>query len=81
MGARRRSMARLRRHPVGRLVPCTPDQSARACGLTQAAAVAGTVTIVDLSALAVFLGTQLLLFFTRRRVSAPAAPPVASPQP
>ncbi|KQR53336.1 hypothetical protein ASF88_00055 [Leifsonia sp. Leaf336] len=49
---------------------CAPDQNARACGLTQAAAVAGTVTIVDLSALAVFLGTQLLLFFTRRRTIA-----------
>jgi hypothetical protein len=51
---------------------CTPDQNARACGLTQAAAVAGTVTIVDLSALAVFLGTQLMLFFTRRRAVAAA---------
>ncbi|MBN9631585.1 MAG: hypothetical protein J0I18_13370 [Actinobacteria bacterium] len=49
---------------------CTPDQTARACGLTQAAAVAGTVTIVDLSALAAFLGVQLLLFFTRRRAVA-----------
>ncbi|MCI0157160.1 esterase family protein [Leifsonia shinshuensis] len=53
---------------------CTPDQNARACGLTQAAAVAGTVTIVDLSALALFLGTQLLLFFTRRSVVAAADP-------
>ncbi|MFE4468043.1 alpha/beta hydrolase [Leifsonia sp. NPDC056824] len=46
---------------------CTPDVNARACGLTQAGAVAGTVTIVDLSVLAVFLGAQLLLFFRRGR--------------
>ncbi|MGH1525046.1 alpha/beta hydrolase [Leifsonia sp. L25] len=46
---------------------CSPDQDARACGLTQAGAVAGTVTIVDLSVLAVFLGAQLLLFFRRGR--------------
>ena len=46
---------------------CTADQNARACGLTQAGAVAGTVTIVDLSVLAVFLGAQLLLFFRRGR--------------
>lgn len=60
---------------------CTPDQNARGCGLTQAAAVAGTVTIVDLGALAAFLGVQLLLFFTRRRVTEPVAPPAASPRP
>ncbi|MEY9952389.1 alpha/beta hydrolase [Leifsonia sp. EB34] len=46
---------------------CTPDQNARACGLTQAGAVAGTVTIVDLSVLAAFLGAQLLLFFRHGR--------------
>ena len=46
---------------------CSPDQDARACGLTQAAAVAGTVAMADLSVLAVFLGAQLLLFFRRGR--------------
>lgn len=45
---------------------CTADQTPRSCGLKQAAAVLGTVTIVDLSALALFLGIQLLLFFVRR---------------
>lgn len=53
---------------------CTPDQNARACGLTQAAAAAGTVTIADLSALAVFLGAQLLLFFRRGRRAAAIDP-------
>jgi hypothetical protein len=56
---------------AGRLL-CTPDQNARGCGLTQAAAVAGTVTIVDLSVLAAFLGAQLLLFFRRGRRAAPS---------
>jgi len=45
---------------------CAADQTARACGVTQAAAVAGTVAIVDLSALAVFLVVALALFFARR---------------
>ncbi|MGO4535789.1 alpha/beta hydrolase [Leifsonia sp. 2MCAF36] len=45
---------------------CVPDQASRACGLTQAAAVGGTVAIVDLSALAVFLVIALSLFFARR---------------
>jgi hypothetical protein len=53
---------------------CSSDQDARACGLTQAAAVAGTVAMADLGVLAVFLGAQLLLFFRRgRRLSADAA--------
>ncbi|GAA4139884.1 alpha/beta hydrolase-fold protein [Leifsonia shinshuensis] len=53
---------------------CSSDQTARACGLTQASAVAGTVAIADLSVLAVFLGAQLLLFFRRgRRLRADAA--------
>ncbi|MFP3466731.1 alpha/beta hydrolase [Leifsonia sp. SIMBA_070] len=47
---------------------CVPDETSRACGLTQAAAVAGTVAIVDLSALAVFLVIALGLFFARRGV-------------
>ena len=46
---------------------CSADQDARACGLTQVAAVAGTAAIVDLVVLAAFLGTQLLLFFRRGR--------------
>ncbi|GIT78816.1 hypothetical protein LLS1_04850 [Leifsonia sp. LS1] len=49
---------------------CQPDQPNRSCGVTQVAAVAGTVAIADLSTLAVFLGAQLLLFFTRRRIPA-----------
>ncbi|MGO4592296.1 alpha/beta hydrolase [Leifsonia sp. 2TAF2] len=49
---------------------CAPDQSARACGATQAAVVAGTVAIIDLSALAVFLLIALGLFFARRGASA-----------
>lgn len=51
---------------------CQPDQPNRGCGVTQVAAVAGTVAIADLAVLAVFLGAQLLLFFTRRR-EAPGA--------
>lgn len=48
---------------------CAADQTAQACGLTQAAAVAGTVAIVDLSALAVFLLIALGLFFARQGVT------------
>lgn len=47
---------------------CPADETARACGVTQAAAVAGTVAMVDLSALAVFLIVTLALFFGRRGV-------------
>ena len=57
----------------GRLL-CSADQDARACGLTQVAAVAGTVAIADLSVVAILLGAHLLLFFRRgRRVEADAA--------
>lgn len=48
---------------------CAADQAPRACGLTQAASVGGTVAMVDLSALAVFLGIALTLFFARRGVT------------
>lgn len=48
---------------------CAPDQSGRACGLTQAAAAGGTVAMVDLSALALFLVIALGLFFARRGVT------------
>jgi hypothetical protein len=54
---------------------CVPDETARACGLTQAAAVGGTVAIVDLSALAVFLIVALTLFFARRGVALRRARP------
>jgi hypothetical protein len=54
---------------------CVPDQPSRACGVTQAAAVAGTVAIVDLSALAVFLVIALSLFFARHRVALRSARP------
>lgn len=54
---------------------CVPDQAARACALTQAASVAGTVAIADLSALAVFLAITLSLFFARRGVSLRRARP------
>ena len=54
---------------------CVPDQTSRACGLTQAAAMAGTVAIVDLSALAVFLVIALSLFFARRGASLRRARP------
>jgi len=48
---------------------CAADQTARTCGVTQAAAVAGTVAMVDLSVLAVFLTVTLALFFARRGVA------------
>lgn len=48
---------------------CAADQTGRACGLTQAAAVGGTVAMVDLSVLAVFLIITLGLFFARRGVT------------
>lgn len=48
---------------------CSADQTGRACGLTQAAAVGGTVAMVDLSVLAVFLIITLALFFARRGVT------------
>ncbi|RDV45011.1 hypothetical protein DOE76_09775 [Leifsonia sp. ku-ls] len=47
---------------------CPADQTPRACGVTQAAAGAGTVAMVDLSVLAVFLMVTLALFFARRGV-------------
>ena len=53
--ADRRLARRPARRRAGDRFLCVPDQTSRACGLTQAAAVAGTVAIVDLSALAVFL--------------------------
>ena len=53
---------------AGERFVCTADQTPRSCGLTQAAAVGGTVAIVDLSALAVFLIVTLSLFFARRGV-------------
>lgn len=45
---------------------CPADETPRDCGLMQAAAVGGTVAIVDLSALAAFLIVALALFFGRR---------------
>lgn len=48
---------------------CSADQAARACGLTQVAAAGGTVAMVDLSALALFLMVALALFFGRRGVA------------
>ena len=54
---------------------CAADQTSRSCGLTQAAAVGGTVAIVDLSALAVFLIVALTLFFARRGVALRRARP------
>ncbi|ERK69737.1 putative esterase, partial [Leifsonia aquatica ATCC 14665] len=45
---------------------CQPDQPNRSCGVTQVTAVAGTIAIVDLGMLAVFLSAQLLLFFGNR---------------
>ncbi|WP_374009304.1 alpha/beta hydrolase [Leifsonia sp. LS-T14] len=54
---------------------CVADQTSRACGLTQAAAAAGTAAILDLSALAVFLVIALSLFFARRGVTLRGARP------
>jgi len=54
---------------------CAADQTSRSCGLTQAAAVGGTVAIVDLSALALFLIVALSLFFGRRGVALRRARP------
>jgi len=45
---------------------CQPDQPNRSCGVTQVTAVAGTIAIVDLGVLAVFLSAQLLVFFRTR---------------
>ncbi|WP_313543939.1 alpha/beta hydrolase [Leifsonia aquatica] len=45
---------------------CQPDQPNRSCGVTQVTAVAGTIAMVDLGMLAVFLSAQLLLFFGNR---------------
>jgi enterochelin esterase-like enzyme len=53
---------------------CAADQTPRACGVTQAAAAAGTVAMVDLSVLAVFLTLTLALFFARRGVVLRRAP-------
>lgn len=50
---------------------CTPEQTPSACGLVQAAAVGGTVALVDLIALALFLVTALALFFARRGLLLP----------
>lgn len=47
---------------------CPADQTLRPCGVTQAAAVAGTVAMADLSVLALFLIVTLALFFARRGV-------------
>lgn len=47
---------------------CTAGQTPSACGLVQAAAVGGTVALVDLIALALFLVTGLALFFARRGI-------------
>ena len=55
---------------------CAPDQTPRACGVQQAASVIGTGTIVDLSALAVFLGARLVLLFVRRPRTAGELPEV-----
>ena len=54
---------------------CAADETSRDCGLTQAAAVGGTVAITDLSALALFLIVTLTLFFARRGVALRRARP------
>lgn len=51
--------------PGDRLL-CAPTTDPHSCGLIQAAAVAGTAAITDLSVVALFLSVQLLLFFARR---------------
>lgn len=61
---------------------CSPEVGSRSCGLQQAAAVAGTIAITDLSVLAVFLSAQLILFFARRPRTEPLPEPAqASPIP
>ncbi|WP_256030815.1 alpha/beta hydrolase-fold protein [Leifsonia xyli] len=64
----------------GHRMLCTAIETPAGCGLAQAATVTGTATIASLSALAVFLSAQLLIFFaarssrtrTRRRLTAQA---------
>lgn len=51
---------------VGDRFLCAAGQTPSDCGLVQAAAVGGTVALVDLAALALFLVTALALFFARR---------------
>jgi dienelactone hydrolase len=56
---------------AGDRILCASDQTPHDCGLSQATAAAGTVAMVDLSALALFLIVALAVFFVRHGATLP----------